>query len=313
MPRDVVAAMAKVEASYGVAETLAPANDGVLLFDLSRQPESGDVIRRRVQQPFVGATGGRTAKRRVPTGFGFELAGSGSALAIPKWAFLLRAATCGVATVGALEVTIPLATAAPYGSLTLATYRENVRVRSRGYRGTATFTFEEGSDPYCTIDGIGLRVATADASLPGAVDVSGWRTPVEVTTANTIFTLDSFSPGLRRATIALNAKTEFDSAVGFEEVAVSKDDEGDARAISAEFVVRCPDLATKNYYSSLNGAAVAFSLVHGVTAGNIIELSSGLFKIDSIEEGVTVGNLDLTIKGACVPTAAGNELLIKTR
>jgi hypothetical protein len=313
MPRDLYAGMAKLEASYGTIETLLPASDGFLFFDLNRQPEQADVIRRRTQRPYPGAVGGKSIRRRVSHGFGVELAGAGAALTIAKWGALLRACTFGAPAVGASEVTYPLSSTIPYGALSIATYRENIRVRSRGSRGTVVFTFEEGSDPYMSFDLLGLRVAAADASAPGNVDVTAWREPMDVSTLNTTFTLDGVQPGLRSARIDVGVITEFDSAVGYEEIAIGKSDAGDARAISAEFVIRCPDLATKNYYSSINGAVVPFSLVHGAGAGNIVDLSSTLFKIESIDEGVTTGNVDLTIKGSCVPTAANNELTLKTR
>ena len=314
MPRDLYAGMAKLEATYGTMETLAAASDGFLFFDLNRQPEQADVIRRRTQRPYPGAVGGKSIRRRVSHSFGVELAGSGAATTPARWGTtLLRGCTFGAPIIGTVDVTYPLSNSIPYGSLSIASYRENIRVRARGSRGTVTLNFEEGSDPYMSFDLLGLRVSAADASAPGTVDVSAWREPMDVSTANSVFTLDGVQPGLRSAKIDIGVITDFDSAVGYEEIAISKSDAGDARAITCEFVVRCPDLATKNYYSSINGAVVSFSLVHGVGTGNIIDVSSALFKIEQITEGVTTGNVDLTITGSCVPTAANNELTLKTR
>ena len=313
MPRDLYAGMAKVEATYGTMETLLPASDGFLFFDLNRQPEQADVIRRRTQRPYPGAVGGKSIRRRVSHSFGVELAGSGTATTAARWSTLLRGCTFGAPVIGTVDVTYPLSNVIPYGSLSIASYRENIRVRGRGSRGSVVLNFEEGSDPWMTFDLLGLRVAAADASSPGTVDVSAWREPMDVSTANTVFTLDGVQPGLRSAKIDIGVITDFDSAVGYEEIAISKSDAGDARAITCEFVIRCPDLLTKNYYSSINGAVVPFSLVHGVGAGNVIDVSSTLFKIENISEGVTTGNVDLTITGSCVPTAANNEITLKTR
>jgi hypothetical protein len=320
MPRDTLAGMAKLETVYGDASALLPASDGFIYFELDRQPEISDLVNRRVQRPFAGAAGKRAVNRRVSASFGIELAGSGAAaVPLPYAHFLQALGGFGAPVInGTTDVTYPLISQPASGvwpSLSLATYVDDVRVRARGMRannGGLTFNYEVGQDPFVRCEALGLYVAAADKSAPGTIDISKWRTPVEVSTNNTRFTLAGKSVALSKATIGINMITEYFNAVNKEEIYVSKSDEGDVRAISGEFEILCPDLADYNFYANINNR-VPMLLSHGVGAGNIVEFESTRFQIQEVSEGRSVGQLALTIKGQFVPDAAGNELTLRSR
>ena len=81
---------------------------------------------------------------------------------------------------------------------------------------------------------------------------------------------------------------------------------------TANFVVECPTLATKDFFAlAVAGTAGNLSIVHGTTAGNIITLASNSTGLSlgnptySESDGIVMLNLPTTM----VPSSSGNDEL----
>ena len=138
--------------------------------------------------------------------------------------------------------------------------------------------------------------------------------PVEVNLDNTAVQLGGATLGLKQLTINFGLKTEYYSTTGGRTVIFGKDDSGDRRSITGSARFEMPDPATKNYFADLDSdVALAFSLIHGTVAGNIVELTSARTFISNVALSVEQGKLFLNVDLEFVPSAANNEFVFKTR
>lgn len=308
--------LAKVETVPGTAVVPIGTTDAFLVSNLNVTPIENDVVRRKVDRGFAGAVPGLPTKKRNKATFDVELAGSGAAITPAKWGTLLRACLFAATTANATEVTYPLGTVGDGDALSMYPFLDAIRHRSRGVRGSAVFKFTEGDIPTLSFDLLGLLVADTpvDAVASGAITLPTAPVGVEVNYLNTILTLDGFVVGAKSVTIDIGTKPTIYSTTGGIAIVYDKSEDGDRRAISFSAQFEMPDIASKNYFTSLGaGSSIPMSLIHGTAAGNIIDMSSAGLVLETAPYAVETNRMHLNVTGKLVPTAAGNELVLKTR
>lgn len=310
--------LAKVEPVYGTYTAPAPATDAVVVFGYNPTPLESEQVRRQIERGFPGTYPSKRTAKRARDPFSVELCGSGAVATPAQFAPLLRACLFGapVPTV-ATDCAYPLASTGDGSSISLLSYKgELARMRRKGVRGNVTMDFTERQLPFLGFDLIGLieGASTVDAGVPTGVVLPTYPAPVEVNLDNTAVQLGGATLGLKQLTINFGLKTEYYSTTGGRAVIFGKDDSGDRRSITGSARFEMPDPATKNYFADLDSdVALAFSLIHGTIAGNIVELTSARTFISNVSISVEQGKLFLNVDLEFVPTAANNEFVFKTR
>lgn len=313
--RDFSIVTAKVEGAYATDSTPAVATDALRVFNWTPRGVMYDDVRRRVERHFHGATPKGKANARQGHSFQYELAGSGEPDTPTTWGLVwLRACLFAAPVpVADTEVGYPLVTADDGASLTFKGGKANERYQSCGFRANGKLVFNANDYPYGEIDGMGLLIALPDNNQLGAPTYTAYPDPVLVNNENTSFELGGFSPRMKSFELDFGNKTTLKSLVGQRAIVFDKSDDGDARAMTVSIVLERPSPADKAYWADVdNRSDVAFELIHGTDAGNIIELSSAHLQLDEPSYSVEAGVQMMTLTGQLVPTAAGNELVLKT-
>lgn len=317
MPLDTSIVLAKVEDVYATDAAPTPAADAQVVYDWNPRPQMFDELRRPVERGFAGATPKIKTRGRQGHALKVELTGSGVKDQATRWGSVwLRACMFDApAITAATEVSYPLGTVGDGASLTFWGYKDNVRHRTQGWRSNAKFVFNAGEFPYIEIDGMGLLKNDPDGSAVGSAPVyPAYPTPLEINTANTSFSLGGFSPLLRSIEIDLRMKTSYRHLVGQEVVRFDKNEDGDRRAIGGTMVIELPDPTVKSYLADVrNRTNLPMSLTHGTVEGNIIELGTTVLNLDEPSWSVEANRIMATMAFDLVPSAAGNELTLKTR
>lgn len=308
----------KEETVYGTYNAPLPASDARVVFGYTATPIESEQVRRQTERGFAGLYPSSRTAVRARDAFSIELAGSGAAATPAQFAPILRACLFGAPSITAgVDVAYPLITTGDGGSVSLLSYKgELARMRRKGVRGNLTMDFTERQLPFMAFDLIGLieGAATVDAGAPAGVVLPSYPAPVEVNLSNTVVQLGGATLGCKQLTINFGLKTEYYSTTGGRAVIFGKDDSGDRRAITGTARFEMPDPATKNYFADINsGVALAFSLIHGTAAGNIVELTSARVFLSNVSMSVEQGKLFLNAELEFVPSAANNELVFKTR
>lgn len=323
MPGSVKLLAAKVETTPGTWSSPSWAADAFVVQNLRITPFNSTPLRRENDQPYAGSRPSAPSQVHRAIAWDWELSGSGSANTPVPWQVFLRAAMFGAGVPGGSAVTYPLTSAGDGSALSLIPSMGPFSHETRMARGTITFSFIEKQLPRASFEGLGL-LRTAGV-IQTATDTTGLSLtpptpPVEVNLANTLIRLDTFTLGVREAVIALNMKTQRYSTTGEESIVFGKDADGDRRNVRFRVVFELPDLASKNYASAITaGTLLAFTIVHGTAAGNIIEIGTVSGTPSAQIESFTIEDVDnrtmATMEGVMVPTGAGgnNELSLVTK
>ena len=321
MPNNLQIVLAKVETVYGTDAVPVPATDAQIIYDWEPTPMIYEDDRRRIDRGFAGRRPKIKTRPRQGHNFKFELAGSGTNNVATRWGgTFLRGAMFGAPVVnGTTDVSYPLETIGDGSSFTFYGHKGDsatgtVRMRASGIRGNVLFKFTEGDFPYGQVTSVGLLSNLPDGTAIGAPTLPTSPAPVEVNSVNTTFSLGGFALLLRDIEFDMGMKTAFRSLVGQRAVVFDAAEDGDRRSAGGTLVAELPDPAVKNYFSEVaNRTNLALSLVHGLTAGNIIDISSSVVQLDEPRFSVEQNRLMMTCGFDLIPSAAGNELTLKTR
>lgn len=312
--RNVV--LAKVEDTYGVDAAPTGAADAQVVYDWNPRPQIYDDIRRNIERPFAGAKPKSKTRGRQGHPLKLELCGSGDADTPTRWGSVwLRSARFAAPVVTAgVEVAYPIITTDDDGaSLSLHGFKRRARHRCQGYRSNAKFVFVAGQLPGIELDGLGLLNQQVDDAAPGAITLPDYPAPIEVNTDNTTFSLGGFAAKLRSIEIDMRNKTAYRDIVGQRAVIFETGEDGDGHAAGGQLVIEA-DLALKNYLTDVPARTnLPLVLIHGTEAGNIVDISSNVLQLDEISWSEEQNRLMMSASFDLVPTAAGNELTIKTR
>ena len=316
---DLSLMLGKVEGPYGTYTAPAPATDASIVFGYTMTPIEGEDVRREIERGFHGTNPSQRTAIRQRHAFSMELTGAGTADVAAPWAKYLRGCQFGAPDVDVgVDVTYPLIGVGDGGSLSLAGNKGNAfDLRGRGARGNMILRMTEKQLPSIAFEFMALHqdpVNIINPNAPTGVVLPTYPAPKEVSLLNTVVTFDGLVLGVRSLEMNLGAKTEYYSTTAVRQVVFGKDQEGSARSPTARVVFELPDPAVKNYFADiLGGEGKAFSLVHGIAAGNIVELSSPNALLANGEFTVEANRLFLSADLQFVSTAAGNDFTLKTR
>ena len=300
-----LAILHKVETVYGTNAAPAAVN-AIIGKNVSFTPLEAEETARDLLLPYLGNQGIILTGKHAKLEFDVEMAGAGAAGTSPKWSSLLRA--CGFAE------TLVAATSATYtivedavSSSTIFFEMDGVRHVMLGARGTVTFTVNPKGIPTMRFMMTGLLGTITDQALT-AVAMTGWQTPLEASSANTTMTLHGWSAIAEQLTITLGNTVTPRFLIGSESVIISD------RKVTGSAVVEATSLATMDWFArSLARTRGALSLVHGKTAGNIVELAAPAIEVGKITQGQTDNILNYTLPLTFCPVTGRDEFSIIVR
>ena len=299
--------LAKTESSYGSDSTPTGSANAIQVSALEINPAESEVLSRDLIRSYLGNSPQLIANTRVSVTFTVEYSGSGAAGTAPKYGPLLEACGFSETVVGSTSVTYaPRSTS--FESVTMYIDNDGIRHKVLGARGSFAVSLNANQVPILNFTMTGQYVAPTDTASP-SITVSNQADPVVFNAANTNgFTLFS-ATGLALQSAEIDVGN---SVVYRELVNASKDVRITDRAATANFVIECPTLSTKDFFAlAVAGTAGNLSIVHGTTAGNIITLASNSTGLSlgnptySESDGIVMLNLPTTM----VPSSAGNNEL----
>lgn len=270
------------EVTYAVDPSPTASDNALLTRGFTSKAIEVDVVERGLDLPDVGSTRGLHGNGRKRANFGIEIAGSGAVDAAPAWMEILQC--CGMTAPAVTADTKVeqkmLAAGAAVSSGTMYDWYNNQKRVGLGGRGTFGWDFTAGAVPFWTLDFLFLLPAANQIVQNSFTKptLTRWTEPVLVNTANTDFTLDGHALALSSFTGAANAVIDLRNLVGGNYVKRAN------HAITGRIVGEAPDVSAKNHFATLqSGDHVPVELIHGIVAGNIVELASDHLEIVSID------------------------------
>jgi len=296
--------LAKVETTYGVDPTPTGAANAILTKDLTINLMQGNTVERNVDRTTLGADQAIHVAPYTTVSFSVEMQSSGAAGTAPALAPLLQG--CG------FSETIVASTSAAYSlvstgfkSLTLYFSIDGLLHKLTGARGTVAFALDPGGLPYLNFTFTGIRSAPSDTALPTPT-LTAFKTPLPVNKANTpTFSLHGFAATVEKFSLDLANEITYRNVVGDESVMLV--DRKPAGSISIEEQA----LATKNFHDiCVNSTLGALQMVHGTTAGSIVQIDAPKVQLLSPTYADSNGVLMLNMNMVLTPNAGDDELVL---
>ncbi|WP_264047482.1 phage tail tube protein [Methylobacterium flocculans] len=299
-----LAALAKIEATYGVNAAPTGAANALVMSDVSVTPLQGDQVSRDLMLPYFGDQGSVLAGINVRVEGSIEIAGAGAAGAVPGYGVMLRA--CGLSETVTAGVKVEYQpVSGGQEAATIFMNLDGVNHVLLGARGTVTLSETPKQIPRFRFTMTGLLGPIADTPLPTQV-LTGFQKPLVVSAENTTFSLHGLVAPMESFTLDLGNQVEARMLVGSESIEIVD------RKAKGTAVIEAVSLATKDWYAAAKNSVVGPMLSrHGLVAGNIVEIQAPAVQVGPPTHGNTQGVLNTSLPLMLCPVAGDDELIIR--
>lgn len=295
----------KIEATYGVDAAPAAA-DAIVSTNITFTPLEAEEENRDLLLPYMGSQGSILTAEHGKLEFDVEIAGAGVAGDIPAYGSLLR--ICG------MSETVTAGTSVEYDIIedgvesgTIYFNSDGVQHVFTGARASVKLTFTPKRIPKFRFSLSGLLGTVTDAALP-AVSMVGWTSPITVNKANSTMSLHGWTAVAESLEIDLGNTVTPRFLIGEESMLISD------RKSSGTAVVEARSIATVDWFArARNATRDELSMVHGTTAGNIVEVSGPKVQIGKPSQGQTDGIVNYSLPLMLCPDVGRDELKLTIR
>jgi hypothetical protein len=265
---------------------------------------------REIEKAYLGADPVAFAAFKRGASFDMEMAGSGAAATPAPWMVPARLAAMAAPIVNG-AISVGQSPDSSPASGTHWAYLDDLLLKTIGARASMGFRIEDDEIPRFMFSLLGRAPTTlAETAVPGNPTLSGYADPVVASSENTTFTLDGFALPLRSWEMNSNADNQFRSLIGPQDRVIMRQ-----RPWSGTLVAQVPDLATKDYFSKIRpGTTMVADLVHGITAGNIVEIDVPKLQISgNVDLSEEQGRLMMTLPVTALPNAGNDEVVFTSK
>lgn len=294
---------AKAESVYGTPVALLAA-DAIRTHAAKCTPFAANAIKRDLNGSAFGNSGVIHTGAHVVLEFDVEAAGSGVAGTAPEYGVLFKACQMSETIVATTSVTYAPASNSTT-SLTMYYQLDGQRHAMSGARGTFQIKLDSQGIPYFHFVFTGLWIDPVSAAdiVP---DFTGFTTPRPVSFAYTpTVTLHGLSSVFKSFTYDHANQVEFFDNPGEETVEIMD------REPSGQISLLAPALSTKNYFTTAKADTVGgLTVVHGMTAGNIITLDAPNTQLETPNYGDDKGRATLDAKLDFQYSSADDEMTL---
>lgn len=298
--------LAKIETTYGTDSTPTGAANAILATNIQLEPLLGTEVSRDLLLPYLGNQGMVLSGTYGRIKFEVEVAGAGAAGTAPKYGPLLRA--CGMAEVitAATKVAYNFISASEE-SVTIWALKDGIKHILLGARGSFTIEGAPNSILRYVFTFTGLLGTISDAAMP-AVTVTGFIKPVPVNKANTTLTLHGHAGACESFSFDSGIEISPRMLINSEKVEISD------RVASGSVVFESVALATVDWFSkALAQSTSTMAIVHGTTAGNIVEFNAPKTQIGRPTYGATNKIMNNSVPIMFLPSAGNDEFEVAVR
>jgi hypothetical protein len=294
-------ALTKIESTYNTNSS--PANTDALLFtELDISPVSVELAERSTIQAYMGNRASIVASRMVPVQATVEMAASGTAGTVPRWAPLLRSCAVGEAISAGVSVTYTPVSSA-FSSYTMDFFKDDgARQAITGIRGTAELSLSAGQIPTISFDQMGQYNSPSALALPTPTYTTQ-AAPVIVNADNTTsVSVHGVNACLSAFSFSLGVATTFRQLAG-----CTKEMLPTNRAPSGSLTIELPNQATQDFLALVIAQTTgAITWQHG-PAGNRLTFNASTCAFDtpSIQEMDSITMITLPFRP--LPTGSGNN------
>ena len=296
--------LGKAESVYGT-DAVPTITNAIVCGDITLNGIEAAFAKRNIIKPYLGSAGSVKTNTKGSVKFGVEVAGSGAAGTAPAYGALLRA--CGLAETVNAGVSVEYAPVSEgFESATIYGHDDGLLYKLLGARGTVDMQLAVGDIPMFTFDFQGLYGGTPTVAANPSGTLPNYLQPVAVTDVNSsLITLNGSTYTWQTCTVTLGNTVQHTPLVGREEVVQSD------RNTIAKIVLELSASEERAMIQLVEaGTLVPFQVVHGTTAGNIIQIDGPTVQLTNPSRQELNGMMLMGFDLEMVPDAGNDELLL---
>jgi hypothetical protein len=298
--------LAKIETTYGTDATPSGAANAILAVNIQAEPLLGTEVSRDLMLPYLGHQGMVLSGTYGRIKFEVELSGSGTAGTAPAWGVLLRACGMAAAIDAGISVTYSFISASEE-SLSLYFIKDGIKHILLGARGMWSLSGSPDTIPRLVFTFTGLLGTITDAAAPTPT-FTDFKVPVPINKANTTLALHGYSGACESFSFDTGITIAPRLLINHESIEISD------RKMTGQVVVEAVPLATVNWFDlALNSTDDTLAIVHGVTAGNIIEMNAPVVQVGRPTYGQKDGIMNFTVPLMIKPDVGNDEFEMVVR
>lgn len=295
--------LVKMETTYGT-DPVPDGSNAVVTKNLTINPYEGNTVTRDIDRDALGNDVEINTAPNVTVSFDVELAGSGTAGTAPGYGPLLRA--CGLSETVTPDTDVTYQPVSEGFESAAFYFQQSGQLHKvTGCRGSVKFNLAKGSLPSMSFSFTGLYHDPVTQAAPTGLDTTAFQVPLPVNSVNTTLSIASFAAKAESVDVDMANNVVFRDVIGSRSVIITD------RAPAGSMTIEAPDLATKNFFAasaSHSGITLhPLSVVHGKTAGQIVELSAPTVQLSGISMGDSDGLLTYSMNTRLIPTDTGDD------
>jgi hypothetical protein len=296
--------LSKIETTSGT-DSVPLIDNAILCGDIQLNGIEAAFTKRKILRPWLGTPGQVLANAKASVKFGVEAAGSGAAGTAPAYAALLRA--CGLAQ------TLTTSTKAEYKpvsaafeSVTIYGYDDGLLYKLLGARGTVELAMAVGDVPMFNFDFQGLYGGTPTVTANPTGTLPTYTAPLAVNDTNSgLITIGSSTYVWQNCNVNLANAMQHTPLIGRESVEITD------REPMIKVVLEASATEERALIALVeSGALQAFQVVHGTTAGNIVQVDGPKIQLTNPTRQEVDGQMLIAFDLVATPNAGNDELVI---
>ena len=275
------ALLAKIESTPGVDSVPVVGTDAIRIMDeVSPTPLDVDYAPLSYARDFIGTDTELVVGSRMKFTVKVALSGSGVAGTAPNHDVLDRICGLKKTVVAVTSVTYTDDVDTAFESATIYYFYAGHRHIALFCMGEWSVTVDKGGIPMMQYDITGIYGGVAD-NTNGTLAFPNYVDPLPCNKVNTaIPSLHAFNVVMYNFNAKLGNKIAHTNVPGIEDIALTD------RERTGSITIRDPLVASKDYFTIVKNATTGpFSLVHGITAGNICTISAAATQLKSPKYG----------------------------
>ncbi|MDF3024804.1 MAG: hypothetical protein K0R10_2165 [Alphaproteobacteria bacterium] len=300
--------LAKLESVVGTDPVPTAPLNSMLARAITPQPVVAEFAERTNIRPYFGTGGQVAVAQHSECELEIELASSGVAGTAPAWGPLLQACSFSETVTASTDVKYAPVTNNPK-TATLYYYLDGVLHKMTNSRGNVAFELNAKSIPVMRFKFTGLYTAATDTPLPTGADYTGFKAPLAVNKVNTpSMTLHGVSAAMQSLSIDMGNQIVYRNLIGSESVIMTD------RKPNGQTSIEMVPVASYAWHEAVRlGTLDAFSVVHGVSAGSIVQIDAPKVQLTNPQyadsDGIAMINLGLDLQ----PDTGNDEIIITVK
>lgn len=294
---------AKIEGTSGTDAVPTPAANAMMVSDYSWSPLEMTMEERALVRAYLGNSEQIPVMKWGAAEFSVEIAGAGAAGTVPKYGPLLRG--CGFSETVAAGVSVTYApVSSAFESISLYMNLDKLLHKSVFAMGNVAFSLDANKIPKMKYSFKGLYLPVTDTTDWVPV-YAGFQKPLAPNKVNSQLTLMGVAAVVEKLQLDMKNQVEYRSLYNFEGLQIG--DRKPDGSISMEMTT----VAVKDWLTAIgNTTSGALQVIHGLTAGNIVEFNLPNAQLLSPKYSNSQGAVMLDASLTLNPGASGNDELV---